>query len=358
MNLHKYKFVILLPLILTVFISKGEAYYQKQPRWDSSFDWKKHAQIEKELQTQGLKKLISMRAFLKSKGHTADFDSPEVYLAVLNNGLKGVFKVRHPKEIDNAHAEVAAYKASCHFDIYLVPPTVMRTFNGKTGSLQFYVEPSMDLLKDGNYLRSLSLADTADVANMKVFSFLLGQWDNGPHNLIVQKNKGVYSLALIDNEAIFKKQKIRHGDFAFVQVYLARPLGSFYINSKESESFPFDVSTKPLSPNPEEIKRTLGKNISSSSLVNYLSKVKLPIYYRIWKGEFWHQIHKGNPDPCFQPLYINFCPRNILNLLKKLNESDIRKMFSIATKDKFFNQEYINDILERRDQILKAVEEK
>ncbi len=354
MNLYKYKFVIILPLILTIFISKGAAYYQKQPRWDSSFDWKKHVQIEKELQTQSLKKLIPMRQFLKSKGQTADFDSPKIYLAILANGLKGVFKVRHPDEMDGARTEVIAYKASCHLDHYLVPPTVIRTFKGQTGSLQFYVEPSMDLLKEGNYLRALSLADTADIANMKVFYFLFGQWDNGPHNLIVQKNKNAYFLALIDNEAISKKQKIRHGDFAFVRKYLDGPLNSHYFDSKESEMFPFDTFVKPLQPNPEEIKKILGKN-GSSSLIHYLCKVKLPIYYRIWKGAFWHQVHKGNPDPCFQPLYINFCPRNTVNLLKKLNTTVIQKIFFIAGKDKFFDEEYINDILERRDQLLHTI---
>lgn len=78
--------------------------------------------------------------------------STEVYLVTLSSGVRAVFKpnpehwVISSKRVNaylaNSAAEVAAYSLSRILGLNLVPPTVMRSLDGKVGSLQVFVQGS------------------------------------------------------------------------------------------------------------------------------------------------------------------------------------------------------------------------
>ena len=60
--------------------------------------------------------------------------------------------------------------------------TEIRKINCKLGSIQIYVNSSVDLFKEGVYEKALKKHSAEDEVNLEIF-IVFGQWDSGAHRL-------------------------------------------------------------------------------------------------------------------------------------------------------------------------------
>ncbi|PCI73158.1 hypothetical protein COB28_04885 [Candidatus Dependentiae bacterium] len=295
--------------------------------------------IAEYLKTASVKNIIPMREFLESAGKKDDFTN-EVSLIELEGGIRAVFK---PGE-DNYFEEVA-YNVSCHLEYPYVPPTVMRTINNQEGSLQLFVETEIDLLDDGMYEQMFEKFDENDINNLKLFYFVFGQWDSGAYNLLAYEyEKKVYAIA-IDNEGFANMQKVRYGELPYIRICYDE---SFKTND-------FDI------PFPFDSYKILKK--SSKDDMNQDFVKKLPDWFRtapynhrkyiLYQDGFWCQFHAFNDK--FIKSYVDICSEKIYQTLQKLDRSTLHSLYKKVLNNGLFKEAQIDDILERRDQVLASV---
>lgn len=172
--------------LLTLFCNA-----ETQPVWDDTLNFE---DIEYRLLHEPISETRSMHTFLKKSGKIPSGTHP-IKLVILESGLKAVFK-----EPGACYGEVAAYRAAKALGMRLVPPTVFREINGRMGSLQFYVESPIDLMKSRqDYHRKL---DHKTVTDEQLFNYLLCRWDIHAGNQMLSKEGSRYYLALIDNAGV------------------------------------------------------------------------------------------------------------------------------------------------------------
>lgn len=175
------------------------------PPWGDRLNLKT---IEHQLKAERIVRLIPMQRYLHQHDKKARFENT-VYLARLANGLKAVFKPEDKPFL--AYGEVAAYRASKWLGSRLVPPTVIKSYRGKTGSLQFFVETPFDLLKKSDRKLAFRLLSDKVKSDMNLFYYVF--WGRKTHiaNRLVSRGKdGGGYLALIDNAALMQR-KARYG---------------------------------------------------------------------------------------------------------------------------------------------------
>lgn len=301
------------------------------------------------LKNSAIKKIISMRDFLHSTGKKAEFENV-VKLVTLADGTKAVFKPIPPDDMGDAHAEVAAYKASKFLGFPDIPPTIIRKINDEIGSLQLYIEPSMDIPTPSEYKEILQMVASDEVANLKLFYFVFGQWDSGPHNLIIQKRERKFHLVAIDNSGIRSRQYVKYGDPPFVRVC--------YSDTLQTDDwhlpFPYDQVQTLQNPSYENLKKSIGEKFPEKIIKN-LSRFKNSMNYIIYKNSLWIQFHAF--DPHFVRSYTDVYPEKTIESLKRLNKNQLLNIFSEAKGADFLTKDYIEAILERRDQVLKHINE-
>jgi hypothetical protein len=308
------------------------------PQKLQSFDF---SGIAERLETEAIVSQIPMEEFLEKQGHTVQFMSP-VYLVELESGIKAVLKLSEPDWPRNAIAEVAAYKASCLLDIPLVPPTVLYMKDGLVGSLQYYVKPSFDLMAEDNYQKALAKVSKEELANIALFYFVMGQWDSGPSNFIAVEEREDVHFALIDNAAMGFRQKARYGDYAFVNCFSEKKF------PKDSDSvFPFEKA-RALPPVFEILEQEFG-DVFNTEEIQRLCRLGMPIHFIVWQGKFWRQFRFG--EPC----YTDYYPPKTMQKLKELDLEKVQSLFENPFHFSF-SEEFYQDLLERRDQVLQAFE--
>lgn len=304
----------------------------------------KNPDIVKLLKKGKVLSMQPMREYLQSLGKEAEFDG-DVYLVELDNGLKAVFKPLSPDDIGDAHAEVAAYKASVNLGFPHIPPTVMTQIQGKKGSLQLFIETKIDSLSPGAYESALSEVHPNDLANLKLFYFVFGQWDSGGHNLLILKDKKKTSLVAIDNSGIRNHQYVKYGQLPFIRV-----LYSDKINSNDwDKPFPFDQAKSIESPTAEKIRQTLGDLLPDGFYKSFKSYGP-PFRYVLYRNSLWRQYHAGNET--FILSFADHLPDQTRKKLEKLNLATLKKIFEEAKNADFLTPAYLAAILERRDQVL------
>lgn len=283
-----------------------------------------------------------MGQVLDSQGKKKEFDN-EVFLVTLDNGLKAVFK---PDDMGAACAEIAAYQASLKLGFpYKIPPTTIRTIDDRTGSLQLFIETSIDPLAPGIYGQALKEVDPEALANLKIFYFVFGQWDSGPHNLLICKDQGKTSFVAIDNAAIQSMQYVRYGELPFVRVSYSDALHT----NDWDQPFPFDRAQEVKHPS-KELRKKFG-NIFPEHFYNSLEKhSKQPLRYVIYRNALWKQYHAF--DDGFVKSHSKFCPQQTRKALEMLNLAMLRELFPTVKGADFVTDDYLNAILERRDQVL------
>lgn len=290
--------------------------------------------------------VVPMKEWLRRKGYNAEFDG-EVYFVKLKDDLNAVFKVQPEQDMGDAFAEVAAYKASKFLGFPEIPPTIIRKVNGKMGSLQLYVEPFVDPTRPNVYKDVMRSAHKEDVSNLKLFYFVFGQWDTGAHNIVFTKDQGRVKWVAIDNSGIRNHQFVQYGDLPFVRVFYSDALNTHDWHLP----FPWKKVKIIRDPSIENLIKVFGNTIPNHILKN-LSKYGTPIHYVIYRNSLWRQYHKE--DPNFDISHTNDYPEKSILALKKLNRGVLEKIFSHAKGADFLTNAYLQAILERRDQVIKA----
>ena len=301
--------------------------------------------------------IVLMKKHLKAQGKKVDFGG-EVYLVTLANHLKAVFKPfvledEQPNQ-EAGQAALAAYQAACLLGFPAVPPMVMRTIMlaGKPvqGTLQLYVHTPVDLLAGEHYAKALAQADPDEVANLKLFYFVFGQFDTGPHNLLVQKKGNKHTLVAIDNDGIRNRQHVRYGELPFVGIAYS---DKFETNDW-GKPFPFeachDIAITPAA----LLKAFPGQGHAFYTRFKYGKKLR----YVLYQNRLWRQFHAF--DDNFVKSFTRFCPQETLKKLKKLTLEDLHRFFAVAIQGKatFVTKAYFQAILERRDQVVAYFEQK
>lgn len=310
-----------------------------QPVWDKTLDFQN---IEERLKNEPIVKVRGISDYLRSLGKNVKADKNYIKHVRLQSGLQGVFKTGWQR-----YGERAAYKACKALGQRLVPPTVMRTIDGQEGSLQFFVDSSIDLKKGSNADHYFDLLDPKDRSDMHIFYFVFGQWDAHKGNQIITKSKHNLHLALIDNAVIYFRQHIRYGDFPFVAKGAANPT----VNAPCTPSFPFASAKKVrarsfkklhevFSPfTSHEYIRELYQDADSSDTVTYC----------LWCDKLWVKQRQRKSN------YTKKYYASTLEAYKKLSRDVLEEIWSDCMKfDPDHCNELIDLILERRDQLLEA----
>ena len=268
-----------------------------------------------------------------------------VKLVVLESGLKAVFKAGEYR-----YAEVAAYKGNRAVGQRLVPPTVLRTIDGEEGSLQFFVESSLDPLRSNNRSSFFKKLHPKMVSDMHIFYFVFGQWDIHEGNQIITESNGNYYLALIDNAGIKHRQQVRYGEFPFV--------GKGIINEKAvtdmGPTFPFD-KPKRVSASSYDRLLALFSPFLEDWHIRAMQDPREQIVYCLWNHGLYVQIYA---DSGLKPTHTDIYYSSTLEAYQKLDRSILRKVWSegLSVEPERY-EELIDLILERRDQLILAAQE-
>ncbi len=309
-----------------------------QPAWTLSLNFE---DIEKRLSSEKIVLLIPMEDYLETLGKKADFENP-VYLAVLESGLKAVFKP--DLEAHDMYSEVAAYKASQWMKVRLVPPTVIKHHKKQKGSLQFFVETPLETSSQGSQKTMLASLDDARRQDVEVFCFVFGQWDLGPSNMLFVPQNPSPLVVLIDNSGIVQQQHVQLGESPFVRK-------GYCDNRKDiwDDRFPFEKAQKinlgDIDKNPEFKECGL-----SSQKFPFLKASQKPLTYIFWRNSLWFQPYGESP---FTPHKLS---SSLLKKIKELDASVLKKIWKERPKDWTNRQltEIIRLTLDRRDQLLTA----
>ena len=136
----------------------------------------------------------------------------ETYRVQIKNGeyVEAVFKPSAGETTHDVHPEVpmgeqyireiASYEMDKLFDIQLVPPTILKSIEGQTGSVQTFVQDG-DIAKFVDWEGNLSQTDMAAAA---LFDYLAESMDRHNSNFMVGSD---FSLHLIDNGYSFGTEK-------------------------------------------------------------------------------------------------------------------------------------------------------
>jgi hypothetical protein len=291
------------------------------------------------LATSQVINMVPMRDYLTGRQKVVCFTS-DVFLVSLENGLKAVFKTC--EALHGAYAEVAAYKASRFLDIDLVPPTIIRTINDQTGSLQLFIESSFDLTEsDEKYDWALEHADGDNVANLKMFCFVFGQWDTGRHNLLVAKSGDSLKFVAIDNAGIADRQYVHYGEYPFVKIREHKRFDT----QDWGANFPFDKAEM-LKKVDAKTLYSLFKGVVGEERCHNLSKKT--VRYVFYRNALWIQ---HSAAKAFS--YTSYYPSAMVEKLKSLTSETLRSdIFGHVPPNYFLTDDYLEAILERRDQLI------
>lgn len=157
---------------------------------------------------------------------------------------------------DRWQNEVAAYRLDRLIGLRLVPPTVIRTINGKTGSLQHWVENAIkerDRVEQGIALTDPSRLHEAS-ALMKAFDALIYNVDRNQRNVLIVE-PGT-TVALVDHSRSFRLQK-------------NLPLGR-----KEKLPIPAGFAEQIMAPSEEAIRSALAGLLTKGQIDGVLARRK------------------------------------------------------------------------------------
>jgi len=332
----KQIFVIVCVVICSINCNAGSCHFKAG--WEG-------AKIINQLKTGKVISQIPMRDFLKSQGKKAEFNG-KVFLVELDNGLKGVFKSLPKDDLGDAYAEAAAYQASLVLGFPNIPPTVIREINGEKGALQLFINTPIDPLAPGVYTKALAEVDPNEVENLKIFYFVFGQWDTGPHNIVILAEQGKKYLIAIDNGGIRNHQYVKYGDLPFVRVCYSDGLQT----NDWDKPFPFDQAQTISEPTPDKLKKYFGNKLAKSFYQSFKTYHQ-PLHYIVYQNSLWRQFHAF--DKGFARSFTPHCSQKTKNALKSLNFTTLRKIFAEAKGADFLTPAYFRAILERRDQVLR-----
>lgn len=320
-----------------------------QPQWNDTFDFT-HA--EQQMKQASIVQMTNMRTYLEQQGKTARFVN-EVHLAALSNGWLTAFKPIKDDDLGDAIAEVSAYAASEKLGLHLVPPTVLKEYEGRIGSAQFFVHSPFDLLKPEENKTAFAMIPVERKAAMYLFYYIFGQWDTHAENSIIaydQTSNKAY-LALIDNTAIRNRLKVRYGEHAFV-----KRMHQDDIKPYTGEPFPYDkpvILDLPITANKASEKLD-DFPIPQYLLNNWVSYGMNKQACVVWSDALWVQFYRNSKE--VPPNYTDFYPKEVMKQFKTLDLNMLHEIYNLGIQNKldFCNDRYFADILARRDEVMNA----
>lgn len=309
-----------------------------QPEWDDHLDLQT---IEDRLQNEEITHAERISHYLEKQGK-ASKASNHMLFVMLESGLKAVFK---PGEY--AYAEAAAYRANKALGQRLVPPTVLRTVNGKEGSLQFLVESKGDLRKIPHGADLINKVSAKDRSDMKIFYFVFGQWDAHIGNQLVNIHHDKAHLALIDNAGILHRSYAHYGDYFFIEKGTNEQIASLC-----TPSFPFDQVKTIRAKSVEGLRKLFKPYLSEQSIYKMYSRHK-PITYCIWCNTLYVKMYDHSPT--IRPPVTKRYYASTLKAYEKLDRVMLLEFWAEwYAHHKDHAEQLIVNTLERRDQLLRA----
>ncbi len=308
--------------------------------WQNPQTWK-NLDIATYLQNAPIISQEPMTTYLHQNGFEADF-SNEVYVVTLANGSKAVFKPIPNPENHSAYAEEAAYKASVVLSFPYIPPTIIRTIGNQTGSLQLFVTPDVDLLKEGAFLSFLQQIDEEAFALLKIFYFVFGQWDTGAHNLLSIKQNTKTVPICIDNAGIKDIQIGHYGQMPFVAVYPNNPIITHLPSVPEKIDQASSLLESNLSYGTLEHLDPIAKDPSLNKRRRFFSAQKI-----LWCQHYYYYEEEDAILP-----FSDFLPTKARKALQKLDLKPLKTIFTEEAQKRFASPLYLNTILQRRDEVL------
>ena len=286
-----------------------------------------------------------------------------IYLLFFENGVKAIFKPNRP--LVNQASALRAYHFSQLLDLNLVPPTVIRTIDGKRGIVQLFIEGETG---DNYDLDRLSAFQKSDIY---LFHVILGELDPSTNDIVIGQN--CKSPALIDNEGNIEWLSIvQRGDFPyFTDPDRYNPTLEF----SDYKKFPFHhakgiLNFSSIKYNLDELKKRMPDIKPETVVFHFKEPIKQALYddtlyYFKWKNDPWFKIN----IKAFSYLYKQFAvfdpSKQTTKKFKSLNRKDLYFLSFIIGKsfNKKNNQEIIdvlnsfNDfVLYRRNMILREYE--
>lgn len=313
--------------------------------------------LEEQLLSATIIDIMDMRDYLNIKNKTACF-AGEVYIVLLSNGIKAVWKPRDTDGMHSAYAEVAGFKASQWLAKYsgwhLVSPTIMKEYNERIGSLQWFVESRLDLWIDNQRQQGYSLLKEDDLAFGAAFIHVFGQWDIHPGNYLMPNNReNSVMLVFIDLEGIGNRKYSRSiEERPFVRI-------SFNVamdDAVSSEAPIFLILKKPTFLELKhawqefELPDTRLSNIHENIATNGTQDIS----YMIWRGNLWLQFHRKNLKAF--PKHVPTYPEHVIKAYEQLDLKVLKDIFSLGIQNlpHHFNDSFLSDIINRKRQLLIA----
>ncbi len=344
------KKILLNYLFITVFFAHISSLCLSPKDFQSPKNWS-NPEICNFLKNSKVLHIEPIQNFLKGNNKKFYFTS-KIFLITLTNNIKAVFK---PSESFTksfpSKSETAAYQASLFLEFPHIPPTVTRTINNESGSLQLFVDTKIDLLKKNEYEHVLNNIEKETLENIKIFQFIFGQWDSTLENLIALNHNNKLFLIAIDNSEIYRNQYVQYGNIPFSQIILGQPLK----NKNYKKKFPFNKAKIIKKPFLKNLKiafkdNNLEKKIYKkfSYIEKYIKDEQIKLIF--YNGTLWRQFHAFNEK--FIKAFSKTCSEKTLHKIKELNIEALEKIFSEAKDSNFLTQSYLENILERRDQVV------
>jgi hypothetical protein len=300
------------------------------------------AVIEERLKNSPIKQVVTVKEYLTGLGKGGGGAS-QPYIVTFADGMKAVWK---PEEkLRNSYAEKAAYDLARLVGRPLVPPTVIREIDGRSGSLQYWVDSSIDLKGKGVKAEDIFARVPADAySDARIFQYVFGQWDIHAGNIIIDDS---YAIAVIDNTGIKDRLKMRYGEQPY-KLWMGLKKGVQLPSRWDSADFPFDKAIVLKDATFESFKAAIGdlaeaKNIEGAW--KWLAKRPQEISIVLWDNAVWiKRDSQWNGGPIKVPSF----PAATVERYKRLTFENLR-----AVLPPLFSDKHIRDILERRDQIVR-----
>lgn len=298
--------------------------------------------IETSLALESPVKTTEMKAYLRSTGKIPA-GTTEVYLVEFENGLKGVFK---PKKGQGA-VEVFAYELSKKLKLEIVPPTILRTINGRKGSLQLFIESPYDLIIPSDLRKAKSIASERSLADIQLFSFLAGKTDSNLGNRLIDSCGTWIS---IDNDSIRRVSIGRYG----VSLFRPAQLNVGGLKGVLIEEFPFENAKTLPAPSLRELKTLFSDYIQKHRDFQRLHKWGNSAFsdnhltYVIWNDVVWAQSSKH-----FGVAYTDRYQRDSLEALRAVTEKEIKAIIPASLEE---NWDWVESFMSRRKAVLDHAE--
>ncbi len=186
-------------------------------------------ETEKILLEAPIRKIIPITEYLNLNLKKKKDSHP--LILVFNNNLKAVFKYGRDKR--QMSSSLVSYLLSKRLNLRFIPPTVVRSVNGRIGTVRLFIEEhkvssEKDRLK---YMKELPPLQKSDFYTLSFFF----AGDLTLKNMIISKN--CKKLVIIDNDKhIYFPNYIKYGDYPFIH-YMAR---HFEFKIRDAEEFPYE----------------------------------------------------------------------------------------------------------------------